>query len=184
MAKKRKPPSKPPPSISMDLDHPSPIPSNNPPKSILSANTKAGVSKSTTKATRLPRGKGRRAQRLRKEKAGARAEEVLERTERKVERSFGRSRRRGERNAKWEDMNEKIKGALVEGRGMGNVRVAGGGEKKKASEEEEWVDEVEDEGMVEGETIAGEYEGSGHQEGEMGELRHGGDLSLEVDEVL
>ncbi|KAL9002460.1 MAG: hypothetical protein Q9188_004610 [Gyalolechia gomerana] len=172
MAKKRKPLSNPPTSTAMDLDHPSP--SHRPQKSLLSANTNAGVSK-PTKTTRLPRGKGRRAQRLRKEKAGARAEEVKGRTERKVERSFGKGRRRGERNAKWEDMNEKIKGALVEGRGTGNVRERGVGQKEKASGEEEWVDEVDDEGMVEGGAAAEGVEEIGY-EAETGAVRSGGNL--------
>ncbi|KAL8940009.1 MAG: hypothetical protein Q9216_003032, partial [Gyalolechia sp. 2 TL-2023] len=96
MAKSRKPSSKPPTFTAMDLDHPPPS-HNQQRKPLLSAHTNAGVSK-PAKSTRLPRGKGRRAQRLRKEKAGARAEEVKGRTERKVERSFGKGRRRGERN--------------------------------------------------------------------------------------
>ena len=80
----------------MDLDNdppPAPPLSKNPPL-LLSANTHAGI----TKPSRLPRGKGRRAQRIRKEKGAERAEEVQARTARKVERSRGKGRRKGERN--------------------------------------------------------------------------------------
>ncbi|KAL9581257.1 MAG: hypothetical protein Q9212_004000, partial [Teloschistes hypoglaucus] len=63
----------------MDLD-PSP-PSHTLPKSILSANTNAGISKpkpkyntNQTKQARLPRGKNLRAQRARKEKGAEKAE--------------------------------------------------------------------------------------------------------------
>lgn len=82
-------------TTAMDLDHPTPLQPKNP---ILSANTNAGISKPTKKSLHLPRGKGRRAQRLRKEKASERAEEIQGRTERKVERSKGRGKRRGQRN--------------------------------------------------------------------------------------
>ncbi|KAL8749840.1 MAG: hypothetical protein Q9199_007442, partial [Rusavskia elegans] len=94
MAKKRKstPPSGSNNKMDLDGDPPSTAPLAN--KSLLSANTHAGI----TKSTRLPRGKGRRAQRLRKEKGAERAEEVQARTERKVERSRGKGRRKGERN--------------------------------------------------------------------------------------
>ena len=81
----------------MDLDNddapPAPQTSKNPPF-LLTANTHAGI----TKPSRLPRGKGRRAQRIRKEKGAERAEEVQARTARKVERSRGKGRRKGERN--------------------------------------------------------------------------------------
>ncbi|KAL8776258.1 MAG: hypothetical protein Q9213_008336, partial [Squamulea squamosa] len=77
----------------MDIDPPASAPPV-PKKTILSANTHAGI----TKPARQPRGKGRRAQRLRKEKGAERAEEVHARTERKVERSWGRGKRKGERN--------------------------------------------------------------------------------------
>lgn len=81
----------------MDLDNddapPAPQTSKNPPF-LLTANTHAGI----TKPSRLPRGKGRRAQRIRKEKGAERAEEVQARTARKVERSHGKGRRKGERN--------------------------------------------------------------------------------------
>ncbi|KAI4266600.1 MAG: hypothetical protein L6R38_008654, partial [Xanthoria sp. 2 TBL-2021] len=93
MAKKRNliPPSS---NNKMDLDDDPPSAAPLSKKSLLSANTNAGI----TKSTRLPRGKGRRAQRLRKEKGAERAEEVQARTERKVERSRGKGRRKGERN--------------------------------------------------------------------------------------
>ncbi len=95
MAKKRK--SVPSSVNKMDLDDlPSSAPSR-PKKSLLAANTHAGI----TKSTRLPRGKGRRAQRLRKEKGAERAEEVQARTERKVEISRGKGRRNGERNVSY-----------------------------------------------------------------------------------
>ena len=96
MAKKRKSTTITTSTTAMDIDHTLPP---QPPKTILSANTHAGISKpKPTKPTRLPRGKGRRAQRIRKERAGERAEEVKGRTEKKVERSLGKGRRRGERN--------------------------------------------------------------------------------------
>ncbi|KAL8759924.1 MAG: hypothetical protein Q9184_003484 [Pyrenodesmia sp. 2 TL-2023] len=128
----------------MDLDHPTPLQPKNP---ILSANTNAGIFKPTKKSLHLPRGKGRRAQRLRKEKASERAEEIQGRTERKVERSKGRGKRRGERNAAWEEMNAKIKGALMTetGMGKGETKAVGG---KKDEDEEGWVDEDEPEKMV------------------------------------
>ncbi|KAL8804060.1 MAG: hypothetical protein Q9200_005972, partial [Gallowayella weberi] len=68
-------------TTAMDLDKPSKS-KHNPPKpskSLLSAHTDAGI----TKRARVPRGKGRRAQRIRKEKGAERAEEVQARTERK-----------------------------------------------------------------------------------------------------
>ena len=94
MAKKRKslPPSAVDSKMDLDNDHPSAAPPLK--NSVFSANTHAGI----TKSVRLPRGKGRRAQRLRKEKGAERAEEVQARTERKVERSRGKGRRKGERN--------------------------------------------------------------------------------------
>ncbi|KAL8871362.1 MAG: hypothetical protein Q9198_007434, partial [Flavoplaca austrocitrina] len=94
MAKKRKslPPSATDNKMDLDNDHSSAAPPLK--NSVLSANTRAGI----TKSVRLPRGKGRRAQRLRKEKGAERAEEVQARTERKVERSRGKGRRKGERN--------------------------------------------------------------------------------------
>ncbi|KAL8908955.1 MAG: hypothetical protein Q9207_000531 [Kuettlingeria erythrocarpa] len=129
----------------MDLDHSSPLPTKIP---ILSANTKAGISKPTKNSVHLPRGKGRRTQRLRKEKASERAEEIQGRTERKVERSKGRGKRRGERNAAWEDMNAKIKGALIAETRMvrGKAEVVEG---KKGEDEEERVDGDESGKMVE-----------------------------------
>ncbi|KAL9022694.1 MAG: hypothetical protein Q9185_000123 [Variospora sp. 1 TL-2023] len=136
MAKKRTP-STSLPVIAMDLDGPT---APQPPKSILSANTHSGVSKPTKKSLRLPRGKGRRAQRLRKEKASERAEEVKGRTERKVEKSKGRGKRRGERNAAWDEMNAKIKGAMVAETGVAKREVDVEGEDNGA-EEEEWIDE-------------------------------------------
>ncbi|KAL8803782.1 MAG: hypothetical protein Q9182_002992 [Xanthomendoza sp. 2 TL-2023] len=128
---KRKRKSAPASTTAMDLDTPSKSKSTPPPpkptKSLLSAHTDAGI----TKRTRLPRGKGRRAQRMRKEKGAERAEEVQARTERKVERSLGRGRRKGERNAKWEELNKRIKGVAGEGK-----RVVSG-----KDGQEEWVDE-------------------------------------------
>ncbi|KAL8719262.1 MAG: hypothetical protein Q9225_003721 [Loekoesia sp. 1 TL-2023] len=180
MAKKRKPPSTSTSATAMELDLPK--------KSILSANTQAGISKST-KPTRLPRGKGRRAQRLRKEKAGVRAEEVKGRTERKVERSMGKGKRKGERNvgfsvweARWEDMNEKIKGVLEvewrKGKGKGEVRV--GGEKSKGGEEE-WVDEDGEDGMVDVEEVGGGKQ-VGDVKGGMDAIHGGGDRGEEVED--
>ncbi|KAL8930638.1 MAG: hypothetical protein Q9208_000509 [Pyrenodesmia sp. 3 TL-2023] len=144
MAKKRKSTTTSLATTAMDLDHPTPLQPKNP---ILSANTNAGISKPTKKSLHLPRGKGRRAQRLRKEKASERAEEIQGRTERKVERSKGRGKRRGERNAAWEEMNAKIKGALMTEMGKGETKVVGG-RKDEDEDEEEWVDEEEPEKMV------------------------------------
>ncbi|KAL8998307.1 MAG: hypothetical protein Q9169_002621 [Polycauliona sp. 2 TL-2023] len=127
--------------MDLDLDTPPSAPSllN---KSLLSANTHAGI----TKSIRLPRGKGRRAQRIRKEKGAERAEEVQARTERKVERSRGKGRRKGERNAAWEELNKKIKGSVA------SEAIVGGKGKLNQSErddgEEEWVDEAEEDGVM------------------------------------
>lgn len=82
-------------------------------------------------------------------------------------------------------MNEKIKVALVEGKGMGNVKVGGGGGgKRKESGEDEWVDEVEDEGMVDGGEAAEGVEAMGQKVGETGKVHFPGDSSVDVDEVL
>ncbi|KAI4205145.1 MAG: hypothetical protein LQ348_001207 [Seirophora lacunosa] len=136
------------PATAMDLDRPT---SPQPQKSILSANTHSGVSK-PTKPLRIPRGKGRRAQRLRKAKASERAEEVRGRTERKVERSKGRGKRRGERNAAWDEMNAKIKGALIAESGVrkGEANVIG---EDKGAEEDEWTDEDQEELEHVGESV-------------------------------
>ncbi|KAI4258597.1 MAG: hypothetical protein LQ352_001132 [Teloschistes flavicans] len=131
----------------MDVD-PSP-PSHGAPKSILSANTNAGISKSKSntihiKQARLPRGKNLRAQRVRKEKGAEKAEVRKERLEGKVERSRNRGRRRGERNAKWEDLNEKIKGAVKEGTVVEKGKAKG---VMGDSGEEVWVDEEDGQRM-------------------------------------
>ncbi|KAL8736002.1 MAG: hypothetical protein Q9166_000564 [cf. Caloplaca sp. 2 TL-2023] len=166
MAKRQKPTS----TTAMDLDTP---PNLQPKNSVLSANTRAGISKST----RLPRGKGRRAQRLRKEKGAERAEEVQARTERKVERSKGRGRVRGERNAKWEDLNQKIKGAIVESKMLGKAKV----DALRADEGEgEWVDDgggmVDLKGAVDEKQTMKVLENgatTGHGDGEMAEVEDG-----------
>ncbi|KAL8776062.1 MAG: hypothetical protein Q9194_003404 [Teloschistes cf. exilis] len=149
----------------MDID-PSP-PSHAVAKSILSANTNAGISKSKsdttrTKQARLPRGKNLRAQRARKEKGAEKAEVRKERLEGKVERSRKRGRRRGERNAKWEDLNEKIKGAVREGRAVETGQVEGEGGDLG---EEMWVDE-DDAQRVDGGLR--EAEGTIEAEGKLG----------------
>ncbi|KAL8833335.1 MAG: hypothetical protein Q9170_004324 [Blastenia crenularia] len=158
MAKKRK--LTPNPPIAMDLG----LPRSSQPqqKSILSANTNAGISKSS-KPAQLPRGKGRRAQRLRKEKAGVKAEEVKGRTEGKVDRSLGKGRRRAQRNAKWEEMNVKIKDAMVDEVGLQKGKRQGkenGGGRMQRGEDEDCVDEVEEEKLLDG-----DLEGKGKKPG-------------------
>ncbi|KAL9012262.1 MAG: hypothetical protein Q9173_002971 [Seirophora scorigena] len=164
MAKKRKPTTSASlPATAMDLDCP---------ESILSAKTHSGVSK-PTKPIRLPRGKGRRAQRLRKVKASERAEEVKGRTERKVERSKGRGKRRGERNAAWDEMNAKIKGALVAEAGVRKHEANFIGE-DKGTKEDEWTDVDQEELVDVGESVGdadkvmdGEGTGAAVHNGEM-----------------
>ncbi|KAL8929077.1 MAG: hypothetical protein Q9172_000620 [Xanthocarpia lactea] len=177
MAKKRK--SVPPSVNKMDLDDPPPSAPSRPKKSLLSANTHAGI----TKSTRLPRGKGRRAQRLRKEKGAERAEEVQARTERKVERSRGKGRRKGERNAAWEELNKKIKGAVAAEAvvGKGKMDELGGDDVQG-----EWVDEVGEDGLMldvegsaDGEEKVGNLEDGtvgGHKDGLLGEVIEDGIL--------
>ncbi|KAL8876970.1 MAG: hypothetical protein Q9198_004925 [Flavoplaca austrocitrina] len=155
MAKKRKslPPSAADNKMDLDNDHSTAAPPLK--NSVLSANTHAGI----TKSVRLPRGKGRRAQRLRKEKGAERAEEVQARTERKVERSRGKGRRKGERNAAWEELNKKIKGAVAAEVVVGKGKV----ERLDGEDGEgEWEDEAEEDGVmldVEGLADGEEYGG-------------------------
>lgn len=85
-----------------------------------------------------------------------------ERLEGKVERSRKRGRRRGERNAKWEDLNEKIKGAVKEGRVGETGKVKGEGGDRG---EEMWVDEDDAERVNGG---VGEEDGTVEAEGGMG----------------
>ncbi|KAI4234647.1 MAG: hypothetical protein LQ349_003661 [Xanthoria aureola] len=160
----------------MDLDNdppPAPPLSKNPPL-LLSANTHAGI----TKPSRLPRGKGRRAQRIRKEKGAERAEEVQARTERKVERSRGKGRRKGERNAAWEELNRKIKGAgaaeVVVGKGKGD-RLGEG----------DWVDEVAGDGVMldVGRGADGEETVGDEDKGNVS-VEKGGSLGDDVDEGI
>ncbi|KAL8898515.1 MAG: hypothetical protein Q9192_002041 [Flavoplaca navasiana] len=174
MAKKRKslPPSAADIKMDLDNDHSTAAPPLK--NSVLSANTHARI----TKSVRLPRGKGRRAQRLRKEKGAERAEEVQARTERKVERSRGKGRRKGERNAAWEELNKKIKGAVA-----AEVIVGKGKVERLDGEdgEGEWEDEVGEDGvMMDVEGLADGKKYGGAENGNVG-VNEGETAEEEVD---
>ncbi|KAL8770531.1 MAG: hypothetical protein Q9209_003787 [Squamulea sp. 1 TL-2023] len=175
MAKKRK--SIPPSTTKMDVDSPAPAPPLSE-KSILSANTRTGIAK----PIRQPRGKGRRTQRLRKEKGAERAEEVHARTERKVERSRGRGKRKGERNAAWEELNKKIKGAVAAEVVARKRKVEGlGGDDREGK----WVDEVEEDGaMLDVESSVEGKEKVGHAEDGTMARSKGGKSGEVEDEIL
>ncbi|KAL8951427.1 MAG: hypothetical protein Q9222_002588 [Ikaeria aurantiellina] len=131
-------PKKPPTHNKMDLDLPPPTS-----RSVLSTTTHPShISKTRPKPLPLPRGKSLRAQRLRKLKGAERADEVRGRTEKKVQKSVGRGRRKGERKAVWEELNAKIKGSVGEAKAIPRE-----GEEKttkdtmKGGVEGEWADE-------------------------------------------
>ncbi|KAL9635694.1 MAG: hypothetical protein Q9204_002533 [Flavoplaca sp. TL-2023a] len=174
MAKKRKslPPSATDSKMDLDDDHSTAAPPLKNP--VLSANTRAGI----TKSVRLPRGKGRRAQRQRKVKGAERAEEVQARTERKVERSRGKGRRKGERNAAWEELNKKIKGAVAAEVVVGKGKV----ERLDGEDGEgEWEDEAGEDGvMLDVEGLADGEEYGGAENGNVG-VNEGETAEEEVD---
>ncbi|KAL8710047.1 MAG: hypothetical protein Q9220_005318 [cf. Caloplaca sp. 1 TL-2023] len=122
----------------MDIDLPAPTS-----KFVLSSASTthpSRISKPKAKPKPLPRGKSLRAQRLRKSKGAERAEEVRGRTEKKIEKSRGRGRRKGERNAVWEELNAKIKSSIGEAKVIPQ-RDEEREDKMKDGGEGEWIDE-------------------------------------------
>ncbi|KAL9119902.1 MAG: hypothetical protein Q9187_003541 [Circinaria calcarea] len=91
--------------------------------SVLSVHNGAGISKRKAKSKLLSR-----HQRIRQEKGMQRAEAVMDKTEKKVEKSFVKGKTVKERGTAWDDLNNKIQGKKLKPQG-------------KKVEEDEWEDE-------------------------------------------
>ncbi|MCJ1360840.1 MAG: hypothetical protein MMC33_010849 [Icmadophila ericetorum] len=120
------------PSIDLDKSLKSlkpPVDTTPRPKSILSAQHGNGITKKKAKGKNLTR-----QQRLRQEKGLERAEAVMDKKEKKVERSLNKGKKAKERNAAWDELNGKIQNKSEK-------------KEKKVAKDEGWEDDDEEDKM-------------------------------------